>query len=268
MLRIKQLAGTLLILAVLFAQVGNVAAAPLTQETIPITGTIQDITTETDTSGVTTVLVTLVDDQGATQTVRLNLETAASLGLVALDATTQEVVIHEDRVGQTVVIDPATVISDEEQSDGPVHPIAWLLADFFGEDPSIIDGYHDDGFGFGVIAQALWMSRNLTPSDNQPGDASLAKDILQAKRDKDFESFFENHPEYLVDGNVPTNWGQFKKALAEKKNNLGVIVSGHEDADATPDGVIQEQDHGNSKEKDHGKDKDKGKGKNKNKNKP
>jgi len=61
----KYLASFLLVLAVLFAQMDNVAAAPQTQETPPITGTIQSITTETDSNGVTTVVVTVVDDQGA-----------------------------------------------------------------------------------------------------------------------------------------------------------------------------------------------------------
>jgi hypothetical protein len=269
MLNTKLMAGILLVLAVLFAQVGNVAAAPLTQDTTPITGTIQDITTETDANGVTTVLVTLLDDQGTTQTVRLSVQSAVTLGLVTLDPTTQEAVVDEDQVGQTIEIDPVTVIPEEEQSEESVHPIAWLLAEFFGEDPSVVDGYHEDGFGFGVIAQALWISRNLTGTEDQTGDASLAEDILQAKQDKDFEAFFESHPEYLVDGSVPTNWGQFKKALSEKKNNLGVIVSGQEDTDSATDSLSQE-DHGNGKDKDNGngKDKEKGKDKNKNKNKP
>ena len=63
MFKTKYLASILLVLAVLFAQVGNVVAAPQIQDTTPITGTIQSITTETDSNGVTTVLVTLVDDQ-------------------------------------------------------------------------------------------------------------------------------------------------------------------------------------------------------------
>ena len=49
-------------------------------------------------------------------------------------------------------------------------------------DPAVVDGYHEDGFGFGVIAQALWISRNLTGTEGAPGDASLAEEILVAKR--------------------------------------------------------------------------------------
>ena len=63
----KLLASILLVLTVLLTQVGVVAAAPQTQDTTPVTGTIQSITTETDANRVTTVLVTLMDDQGATR---------------------------------------------------------------------------------------------------------------------------------------------------------------------------------------------------------
>src|SRR6185436_11440257 len=110
----KLLSSTLLVIAVLFAQVGVVAAAPQTQDTTPVTGTIQSITTETDTNGSTTVLVSLLDDQGATQTIRLSVDTAVTLGLVTLDETTQEPVVDETQVGQTVEIDPTTVIPNEE----------------------------------------------------------------------------------------------------------------------------------------------------------
>jgi|RhiMetdeSRZDD1v2_1073273.scaffolds.fasta_scaffold05370_9 hypothetical protein len=255
----KLLSSTLLVLAVLFAQVGVAAAAPQTQDTTPITGTIQSITTETDANGVTTVLVALLDDQGTTQTVRLSVDTAVSLGLVTLDATTQEPVVDETQVGQPVEIDPTTVIPDEEPAQESVHPIAWLLAEFFGEDPNVVEGYHEDGFGFGVIAQSLWISQNVG------GDASLAGQILQAKQSGDYSAITlsDGTPLTLPDGSVPTNWGQFKKALLDKKNNLGIIVSGHADQDDSTDSLLTQQQHGNGKDNEN-----KGKGKDKNKNHP
>lgn len=267
MSKTKIIVGILLVLAVLFTQVGNVAAAPQTQDITPLTGTVQSITTETDAEGVTTVLVTLLDDQGATQTVRLSVETAASLGLVTLDPTTQAPAVNAAQIGQVVEVDPTTVIPDESVEE-PAHPIAWLLGQFFNEDPSVIDGYHEDGFGFGVIAQALWISQNLTGTETESGNASLAEEILLAKQEKDFESFFEAHPEYVGDGPVPTNWGQFKKALQEKKNNLGVVVSGQEEPESVTDPALtdqQEQDNGKDKNDKEKKDK---KDKKDNKNKP
>lgn len=238
MFKAKLFATVLLVLTVMFAQVGNVAAASQAQETTPITGTIEDIATETDANGVTTVLVTIVDDQGASQTLRLSLETAAALNLV--DATTLEV--NQEQIGQPITIDPTTVIPDEEPTEEAVHPIAALLANFFGEDPSVINEYHEDGFGFGVIAQALWMSESIN------GDASAAGLILEAKRTGDYSAF------ELPDGSSPTNWGQFKKAILQKdKKNLGVIVSGHADDDSEES--VTQQDHGNGKDKKPKKDK-------------
>ncbi|HXQ38943.1 MAG TPA: hypothetical protein VN843_33380, partial [Anaerolineales bacterium] len=78
-------------------------------------------------------------------------------------------------------------------------------------------------------------------------------EILIAKQNHDFSAFFPDDTE-----NIPTNWGQFKKAVSEKKNNLGVIVSGQEDPDDTLSPSAGKE-HGN------GKNKDKGNGKNKNK---
>jgi hypothetical protein len=224
----------------MFAQVGNVAAAPQTQETTPINGTIEGIVTETDANGVTTVLVTIVDDQGATQTFRLSLETAASLNLV--DPATLEV--NQEQVGQPVTIDPTTVIPDEEPTEEADHPIAVLLASFFDVDPSVVNGYHEDGFGFGVIAQAMWMSESLN------GDASAAGLILEAKRSGDYSAF------ELPDGSSPTNWGQFKKAVMQKdKKNLGIIVSGH--ADDSKEDFATQEDHGNGRNKDKKQKKEK-----------
>jgi hypothetical protein len=270
MFNTKLLSGILVILAVLFAQVGNAAAAPAAQDTTSMTGTIETITTETDANGITTVLVTLEDEQGIQQTVRLSLETAASLGLV--NAATLEV--NAGQIGQVVIIDPTSVLPEEETAEEDIHPIAAILANFFGEEPEVIDGYHEDGFGFGVIAQALWMSRNLTSTDEQIGDGSLAEDILQAKQDKDYEAFFEAHPEYLenFDDTLPTNWGQFKKVLREKKNNLGVIVSDQEMQEEATDtinpqeqslnpgnGMENGQNNGNGNGNGHGNGKNKDK---------
>lgn len=265
----KLFASVLLVLAVLFTQVGNVAAAPQVQETTP--PQITEITTEPDESDVTTVLVTLLLEDQTTQTVRISLEYAVHLGLV--DPETQQPVLPED-VPEGTIIDPSEVMEElpeEEPSEESVHPIAWLLGEFFQEDPSVIDGYHEDGFGFGVIAQALWISSNITKSETESGNAALAAEILQAKEDKDFQAFFDAHPEYFGDDTAPANWGQFKKALQEKKNNLGVVVSGQEEPDAITDPALTDQDplpdqdHGNGKDKN---DKEKKEKKEKKNNKP
>lgn len=255
MFKTKILASLSLIAALLFAQVGIAAAAPQTQDTTPITGTIQSITFETDEAGVTTVLVTVVDGTGAEQILRLSLETATALGLVTTDPSTSEPVVDNTKVGTEIEIDPTTVLPDEPVEES-YHVISEILASFFGEDPGVIDEYHTDGFGFGVIAQSLWISQNLG------GDATLAGDILEAKQSGDYSAFFPEGTE-----NIPTNWGQFRKALSEKKNNLGVIVSGHADNDDTTDAVDDQTQPGNGNGNGNGnKDKEnKGKAKGKDK---
>jgi hypothetical protein len=254
MSNIKLFASILLVLAVSFTQVGNVAAAPQIQDTTLITGTVEFVETQTDANGVTTVLITLRNEEETTQTVRVSVETAVILGLVTLDLVTKEPIVLEIQEEQTVEIDPTTILP-EEPSEESVHPIAWLLAEFFKEDASVIEGYHEDGFGFGVIAQALWISRNITGTESEIGNASLAEEILQAKQDKSFQAFFDAHPEYFGDDTAPTNWGQFRKALLEKKNNLGVVVSGQEESETTTDPALTDQDHGNGKDKQDKQDK-------------
>ena len=101
-------------------------------------------------------------------------------------------------------------------------------------------------------------------SQNVGGDASLAGQILEAKQSGDYGNITLSDGTALTlpDGTVPTNWGQFKKALLDKKNNLGVIVSGHGNPGDSTDPVLTQQ-HGNGRDKEN-----KGKGKDKNRNHP
>jgi len=249
MSKMKFITGGLLVLAVLFAQVGSVFAAPAAQGTTTITGTVTNVENQTDTNGVTTVLVTL-DNMGQTQTVRISLGDAVTLGLVTVDPVTNAVTVVDQTGKPPLTIASTMVIPDQEEN---INPIAAILASFFGKQAGEVNELHLDGFGFGVIAQALWMEKNL--------DGSIsAQDILQAKKDNDYSAFTVQLP----DGTsyTPTNWGQFKKAVLEKKNNLGMIVSGHavNDGTDTGSGFQQNNDHGKGKDNNPGK----GKGHNKN----
>jgi hypothetical protein len=262
--KIKLILTVALAFVVLFAQAGNAAAAPLAQDPAPITGIITNIAVETDVNGATTVLVTL-DNLGVIQTVRISDDAAFTLGLLL---TLDPPVVDTTKINTntTVSIPAIEVIPDAEPvEEEPVHPIAALLAGFFGEEASVIDDYHTDGFGFGVIAQALWMSRNLTGAEDETGDASLAGLILDAKENGDYSAFAE----YFEDGSVPTNWGQFRKALLNKKENLGVVVSGQADESTTS---IQSEHgngngQGNGNGNNNGNENGHGNGKNKNKDK-
>jgi hypothetical protein len=253
-MKTKFVATLLIVLAVLFGQVGGVLAAPVAQETTPIEGTVTAISTET-VDGVTTVLVTVENVMG-TQTYRLSVEDADALDLVTVDTATNTVTVDDTKVNQPISFDPALVIDDEEAVDEePFNPVAGMLASFFNVSNTEINDMHEAGSGFGLIAQALWMSKDLTESEN--GDPILAGCILDAKKgivayDKCF--VFGDEP-------IPTNWGQFKQSLKENKDkhNLGVIMSGH--AGESVDDATGNQGKGNGKDKKNDKGNN-GKGKN------
>ena len=247
-------------LALVLSTFGTVLAAPATQEgtTDPIVGTIQSYALGTDaTTGDPIVVVDVLLEDGVTvQSVNLTPAEAEALGLVTLDPTTGDPTLVEGlegtafsfTPGETCVDDPLTTDVDECAGEEEVtHPVALALADFFGEDAGDIMDAHEDGFGFGLIAQALWMSEKLgggeaceddpateanecaceddpaTEADEcaAGGGGTSFQDILDAKKSGDYSGFT------LEDGSTPTNWGQFRKAVLEKKNNLGQVMSGH-----------------------------------------
>ena len=261
MSKTKLFAGVLLVLAVLFAQVGTALAAPAAQEgtTTNITGTIVSVATETDEDGVTTVVVTYTDANQVQQKVRLSLDAAVTEGLVKVDEMTKVVTIVA-QPEEALDLDPASVIPEQkEPTDEYVHPIASILAKFFGVEPAVVQGYHDDGYGFGVIAQAMWMAKGLSEGSESVVlvDAGL---ILAAKKSGDYSAFT------LPDGSTPTNWGQFKKAaMGKDKKNLGIIVSGHADTTTDETGTQTLQGNGQGNGNGQGKDNNPGKGKGKNK---
>jgi len=102
------------------------------------------------------------------------------------------------------------------------HPVGFSLAEFFtdllGVDYDTIMEYHNEGAGFGTIAQALWMTNALE------GDTDTFAAIIEAKMNNDFSAIV------LPDGTTPKNWGQFRKAVMadreKSKENLGAIMSG------------------------------------------
>lgn len=200
----------------------------------PITGTVQSTTLQTDSTGQIIVVVTVLDSTGATQTVDLSVNTAVSLGLVTLDSSGQPVV-NQTQIGQSITIDPSQIIptTTPTPTAEPQNPVAAALAMFFGVDNATINGYHTDGYGYGVIAQALWMSKILN------GDATLAGQILAAKTSGDYSAFT------FADGTtIPTNWGQFRKdvLMGQARDNLGTVMSGNSGGMSTPGA----NGHGNS----------------------
>lgn len=245
---------TSLILAgvLILSQVSAVFAASTRAGDQLISGTVQRIALEADAStGVTTVFVTVVSGNGQSQAVRIALEVATTLGLVTLDGDGKPV-INQMALGQPIEIDPATVISQEKQN-----PVGNALSTFFsdveGLDYNAIMQAHGMGNGFGVIAQALWLTRKLD------GDATVFLAILTAKQTNDFSDFT------MPDGSSPTNWGQLKKAILDgaKNGNLGVVMSAkNNNGNNNGNGHSNGNNNGNGKGKDKDKEKEKDKSNN------
>jgi hypothetical protein len=187
---------------------------------------------------------------------------AAAAAPLAQDPTPVDPVPTEDACGTEEVIPPTegetvtptetgdTTETEEPTEDTAPHPVGDALSAFFcgavGVSYDDIMGFHDDGYGFGVIAQALWAANEL-------GLDPAA--ILAAKSSGDYTGIV------LPDGSTPTNWGQFRKGLM--KHTLGEIVSGKADPlDETGEAAASaETTHG--KGHIHGQGGGKGKGHNK-----
>jgi len=224
LLAIVLFAGLQISPALAAAGMDDATATPVpvtTTPAAPITGTVQAVVINTDaTTGTKTVSVTTVDSAGVTRTDEISLDAAIALGLVSLDAAGLPVV-NDASNGTQITIDPAAIIAPPVTPVVDINPVGSAIALSFGLDPAVIAAAHDDGAGYGVIAQACWISYRIA------GDASMCTAIIDAKKSGNLDSIT------LPDGTTVTytNWGQFKKAYSDKGNhqNLGGIMSGHTD---------------------------------------
>jgi hypothetical protein len=200
-----------------FALLTLTAGTAFAQDAAPITGTVQTVVIKTDaTTGDSVVVVTLLDETtGTTQMVNISLETAITLGLVTTDPTTGESTVTENAIGATVEIDPTTVILEENTEENQ-HPVGSALSNFFGDllgvDYETILTFHEEGIGFGVIAQALWVSNRLG------GGSDTFEALLEAKQSGDYSAIT------FPDGTTPDNWGDVVRSR-KKGENLGSIMS-------------------------------------------
>ena len=123
----KIIIASMLAVIALISQIGVVFAAPV-DKIAPLIGIVQSITLETDTNtDITTALVTIVDDNNFSQTVRLSINTASKLGLLTTDENGTPI-INQVSLGTKVQINPNTVISDNGDK---LNPVGDALATFF-----------------------------------------------------------------------------------------------------------------------------------------
>ena len=250
----------ILAFSLLLIQVGGAFAAPALQGSSTLVGIVQSITLETDSAtGVTTVVVDLIDDNQMLQRVRVSQETAITLGLVVLNGD-GKAGINNLALGLPVEVEPKNVIPVEAETE---HPVGSALATFFsdiaGLDYETIMAAHEQGIGFGVIAQALWLTTILE------GNSQIFEALINAKQTGDYGDFV------LKDGSIPRNWGQLRKAIVDKDEivTVGVVMS-NSNANENSNGKNKDKDntsHGNSTNGNNGANGNRDKDKEKNKNK-
>lgn len=234
MKKVKFIISLIFIASILFGQVGGVFAAPAIQNPIPVSGMVQRIILETDsTTGVTIVIVDLLDSSQMLQSVRISQETAMVLGLVVLSGDGKPG-INNLALGKSIEIDPTDVIPTQEESQ---HPVGSALATFFsdlaGVDYESIMTVHEQGVGFGIIAQMLWLTKKVE------GDLEVFQTIVHAKQTGDYSAFI------LTDGSTPKNWGQLRKSILEQDNGLSLVVSNKDKKNGNSNGNGNNGGNGN-----------------------
>ena len=248
-MKTKIIFSTVLAVIFLVVQVFAVGAAPFTQDETPPTNTIESITwgTNPDTTE-TAVVVIYKDADGVSQTVYLTVDEATQLGLVITNES-GELVTNDEAVGSPFENEPPTTDTEEGVTEEEnQHPVGSALSDFFsdvlGVDYGTVMTYHDDGVGFGTIAQALWMTNALG------GDSSTFSLILDAKQSHDYSLIT------LPDGSTPKNWGQFRTAIVKDKDkammNLGAVKSGRAGSQDGTTNPSTGQGNGKNPEKEKG----------------
>lgn len=236
----------ILAVSILMVQTGGVFAASGLQTAPALKGTVQSITLETfSTTGMTIVTVTVMDSEEVFQTFRVSEKTAKHLGLVIFDSD-GHLIINDSALGQSIEIKPEMVIPDQEEDR---HPVGNALATFFsniaGLDYDTIMLAHNDGTGFGVIAQALWLTTKLE------GNAEVFQALLLAKESGDYKDFI------FEDGTTPKNWAELRKGLydGKKLENLGNVMSNKNDGSGNHPEKSKEKDKTKDKEKNKEKEK-------------
>jgi hypothetical protein len=147
-------------------------------------------------------------------------------------------------------VGPVFAARGQVQSPLGEHPVASALAEYFSRlgvivNYSMIMTEHEKGFGFGVIAQSLWLTLKINATD----PTITFQMILAAKKDG-------NYSQFLPAGTTPpTNWGQFRKLIlnGDKEKSLGIVMSNKEhgnnaggNGNGNANGYGQGNPHGNS----------------------
>lgn len=157
---------------------------------------------------------------------------------------------------------PTDEPGDNEPVNGNVHPIAALLAAYFGrttpDDGGQTDiaqqiaSYHEDGIGFGVLVKlySIVADAQDTCGTSDQGCPTIEKLVSRFQAGEGLGNLFKefNQPSLL-------GVGQVRKALEEQQN-----LSTNPEVSTNPDNPDKPGQDNNGKENGKGNDKEKGKG--------
>ena len=199
-----------------------------------IEGIVQSIEVEVDVSTQeTAVLVSLMDGEGVTTVYRLSNETAVGLELVTVEIVPVEVLVSDETmIGQPLLVAPEDILAEIKAANPVGEILGTFFGNLFGVDPGLVGAYHEEGMGYGVIAQAGIMSYAMG------SDGTMMESILDAKLSGDYSTII------LPDGSTPENWGQLRQSVMKQENaikNLGSIVSGRADEVLNDTGAVDEE---------------------------
>ncbi len=227
MKRMKLLTSTLIVAAMLTGLCVTVQAQG---SEIQITG---EITAISPIEG--GYMVTLLDEEGNSSDIFISQDTPISMDDEVLTAEELEVgwtitvVVMEQADGSFYAISVSVVEEDETGETGQ-HPVAALLAEYFGVDYEELMAYHDSGVGFGLLARAYFLANLLAD------EGFTVEDILTMKESgKGFGYFLHEygiHPGSYNLGAIMSGKGVQRKEKGEPPGHA------HKQA-------VQEQSHNN-----------------------
>lgn len=212
--RIRYFLGVILICGLLIGRGEKVLAASASEDIPSISGVIESLLLETDpTTGVATVVISIMDQDQFVQEVRISQETALTLGLLVLNEDGKPL-LNSRVVGEPIEIDPAIIIPEEE---APQHPVASAIATFFSNIPGVsyetVIKARQAGNGYAAIAQALWLTARMG------GNSDVFQKMMEARQTGDYSAFLRQ------DGTSPKNWGELRNAIVKEKNGLHIVPS-------------------------------------------
>lgn len=212
--RMRYFLGVILVCGLLIGRGEKVLAASASGNIPSISGVIESLLLETDpTTGVATVVISIIDQDQFLQEVRISQETALTLGLLVLDEDGKPL-LNSQVVGEPIEIDPAIIIPEE---DAPQHPVASAIATFFSNVPGVsyetVMKARQAGNGYGAITQALWLTSKME------GNSDVFQTIMEARQTGDYSAFLRG------DGTSPKNWGELRNAILKEKKGLRIVTS-------------------------------------------